>query len=136
MEGLLKDLAHLNKMLFVVGGEGCVSEMYSDGETEPTFYEQWGMMELKTWHFHLNMDLVKNAQFVEAEDHGAPLLYYVRFANEAGDTLLRCYFPNPYMDDSEEPAPFQPEKLRIFEEMRDRYAGQRDITFVRRPKER
>ena len=110
--------------------------MYSDGETEPRFYEQWGMMESKTWHFHLNMDLVKNAQFVEAEDHGAPLLYYVRFANEAGDTLLRCYFPNPYMDDSEEPAPFQPEKLRLFEEMRDRYAGQRDITFVRRPKER
>ena len=135
MEELLKDLACINKMLFVVGGGGCVSEMYSDGKTEPRFHDEWGMLESESWHFHLNMGQVKSAQFVEAEDHGAPMMYYVRFANEAGETLLRCYFPNPYMDDDEKSAEFQPEKLKVFEEMRDRYVGQPDVIFVKRPKQ-
>ena len=134
LERLLRDLAAVNRMLFVIGSEDCVSEMYSDGKTEPRFHEDWAMVETGSWHFHLNLGRVKSAQFVEAEDHGAPLLYYVRFADEAEETLLRCYLPNPYLDENDNLVDFQPEKLRLFEEIRDRYLGQPGVTFVRWPK--
>ena len=135
MKELLKDLARIERMLFVVGGGGCVSEMYCDGKTKPQFHEEWAMVETGSWHFHLSVDEVKSAQFVEAEDHGAPVLYYVRFANEAGETLLRSYFPNPYLDENEKVVDFQSEKLKVFEELRDRYVGQPGVTFVKRPKQ-
>ena len=134
MANLIRDLARIEKMLFVVGGGACVSEMYCDGETEPEFHGQWGMIESGSWHFHLDMSQVKGTQFVEAEDHGAPVLYYVRFSNSAEETLLRAYFPNPYLDDDEQRVDFQPGKLAVFEKMRDRYVDQPGIVFVKRPK--
>ncbi len=131
---LIADLARINRMLFVVGSGPCVSEMYSDGKTAPEFQGQWAMVESESWHLHLDVAQVESAQFVEAEDHGAPLLYYVRFSNHDGETLLRAYFPNPYLDDNDRPAGFQPKKLAAFEELRDRHVGQPGIVFVKRPK--
>ena len=81
MKTLIKDLASIDRMLFVVGGGACVSEMYSDGKTEPQFHDRWGMIESGPWHLHLDMSSIKQAQFVEAENHGAPMLYYVRFSD-------------------------------------------------------
>lgn len=135
MKDLIRDLARIKRMLFVVGGGACVSEMYCDGETEPEFHGEWSMVESESWHLHMNVAQVKSAQFVEAEDHGAPVLYFVRFADEAEETLLRAYFPNPYLDDNDKRIDFQPEKLKVFEELRDRYAGQPGVVFVKRPKE-
>ena len=43
------------------------------------------------------------------------------------------YFPNPWLDDDEKPTEFQPERLKGFEDFRDRYVGENDIEFVRRP---
>jgi hypothetical protein len=131
---LLKDLARIPRMLFVVGGGACVSEMYADGKTEPKFSGQWAMMEAESWHFHLDLSLVKTAQFVEAEDHGAPVLYYVRLADEKDETILRCYFPNPYLDENDKRVAFQPYKQKVFEEVRDRHAGKEGVTFVKRLK--
>ena len=37
MKTLIKDLASIDRMLFVVGGGACVSEMYSDGQTSRSF---------------------------------------------------------------------------------------------------
>ena len=81
------------------------------------------------------MESVAGIQFVEAEDHGVPFLYYVRFSSGNEDTLVRCYFPNPYLDENDEPAAFQPEKLKYFEDFRDRYIGQEGIIFVQRPRQ-
>jgi hypothetical protein len=121
-------------MLFVVGGGACVSEMYADGKTAPKFSGQWAMMEAESWHFHLDLSLVKSAQFVEAEDHGAPVLYYVRLADDKDETILRCYFPNPYLDENDKRVPFQVEKLKLFEEMRDTHSSRPGVAFVKRPK--
>ncbi len=134
LENLIRDLVRVPRMLVVVGGEGCVGEMYCDSKSEAKFHGGWGMVESGSWHFHLKLDSVESAQFVEAEDHGAPLLYYVRFAGADGQTLLRCYFPNPFTDEHDKPVDFQPEKLKAFESIRDRYVGQKGITFVHRPK--
>ena len=134
METLITDLASIDRMLFVVGGGACVSEMYSDGKTEPQFHDRWGMIESGPWHLHLDMSSVKQAQFVEAEDHGAPMLYYVRFSDSSDETLVRAYFPNPYLNDAEERVDFQPAKLAAFEEMRDRHVNGEDVVFVKRPK--
>ncbi len=131
---LLNDLARIPRMLFVVGVDACVSEMYADGKTQPNFSGQWAMMEAESWHFHLDLSLVKSAQFVEAEDHGAPVLYYVRFSDGKDETILRCYFPNPYLDEDDKRVDFQPEKVKAFEEVRDRHVGKQGVAFVKRAK--
>ena len=69
---------------------------------------------------------------MEAEDHGAPKIYYVRFADKSGDTLMRCYFPNPFLDNNEKITDFQPDKLKVFEVMKDRYTVCKGIEFIKR----
>ena len=134
LEKLIRDLVSAEGMLWVIGGE-VVSENLNRGMKEPEFNNGYATVEAESWHFHLKMDSVEGIQFVEAEDHGIPYLYYVRFSNAAGGTMLRCYFPNPYLDDNEQPTDFQPERLRFFEEYRDRYVGQEGIVFVKRPRQ-
>ena len=80
-------------------------------------------------------DLAPFFQFVEAEDHGIPFVYYVRFSDPQEETLLRVYFPNPYLADDFQRTELQPEKLRAFEEFRDRYLGREGIVFVERPRQ-
>lgn len=134
MKSLIRELASINRMLFVVGGGACVSEMYSDGRTAPEFHDRWGMIESGPWHLHLDMSSIKQAQFVEADNHGAPKLYYVRFSNASEETIVRAYFPNPYLDESDKRTEFQTEKLVLFEEVRDRHVNGKDVVFVKRPK--
>ena len=134
MKDLIRELASIDRMLFVVGGGACVSEMYSDGQTEPEFHDRWGMIESGPWHLHLDMSSIEQAQFVEAENHGAPMLYYVRFSDASDETIVRAYFPNPYLDESDKRAEFQPEKLALFEKVRDRFVNGEDVVFVKRPK--
>ena len=82
---------------------------------------------------HLNLPRVTAVQFVEAEDHGVvPFLYYVRLSDVEEQTVLRLYFPNPYLDNDENVVDFQPERLKLFEQMRDRYVGNSEIIYVKR----
>ena len=135
LEKLIKDLASHPGMLWVVGGGVVVSENSAEGMKEPTFDGAYGTVEADNWHFHLKMDSVAGVQFVEAEDHGTPYLYYVRFSDPQEDTLMRVYFPNPYLDENDKLADFQPEKLKAFEEYRDRYVDGGAVIFVRRPRQ-
>ena len=135
LEQLIGDLVSLDRMLWVIGGGEVVSENNASGMKEPAFSDGYATVEADSWHFHLKTSSVKAIQFVEAEDHGIPYLYYVRFSDPKEETLLRVYFPNPYMDANDNPTEFQPEKLKLFEDFRDRYVGQEGITFVRRPKQ-
>ena len=135
LEGLIRALVAADGMLWVIGGGDIVSENMGRNIREPTFHGGYAAVEAESWHFHLKMDSVASVQFVEAEDHGIPYLYYVRLASAKEETVLRCYFPNPYLDDNEQPTEFQPERFRYFEEFRDRWVGQDAITFVRRPRQ-
>ena len=112
---LLNELTTKEEMMWVVGGGDVVSENHAHN-----------------WHFHLRMEDVDGIQFVEADSHGNLKTYYVRFSHNWEETLVRCYFPNPLLDENEKPTEFQPEKLRAFEEMRDRYVGREGIVFVER----
>ena len=86
-----------------------------------------------TGTFTCNWSEIDGIQFVEATSHGDLKSYYVRFSHNWDDTLVRCYFPNPYLDDDEKRTEFQPEKLRAFEESRDRWVGKEDdLIFVER----
>ena len=134
-EALIRELSDLPKMLWVVGGGEVVSENASVGMQEPDFTNGYATVRAEAWHFHLNIASVAGIQFVKAEDHGIPFLYYVRFSGHAGETLVRCYFPNPYLDDNDDPAEFQPEKFELFQEIRDKYVGQDEIIYVERPRQ-
>ena len=135
LEKLIQDLARNERMLWVIGGGEVVSENTAKGMKEPTFADNYATVEADGWHFHLKMDSVVAAQFVEAEDHGVPYLYYVRFSDSKEETLLRVYFPNPYLDENEKATEFQPERLKLFEDFRDRHVGQEGIIFVKRPRQ-
>ena len=132
---LLRELAQDDKKMWVIGGSKVSSENSSKGIKEPEVSGNYVTVEADNWHFHLALDLVTGIQFVEAESHGDMHSYYVRFSGpEYEDTLVRSYFPNPNLDDAEKRTVFQPEKLKAFEEFRDRYVGREGIVFVKRPR--
>lgn len=138
MESTLEIINELSKdeaIMWVVGGGSVVSENNSKGIKEPEVSGGFVTVEADNWHFHLGVDQVTGIQFVEAESHGDSLSFYVRFSDNKEETLLRGYFPNPYLDNDSQRTEFQPEKLRAFEEMRDRYVGREGIVFVKRPRQ-
>ena len=135
MEQLLQDLVHLDRMLWVIGGGEVVSENSGAGMKDPSFSDGYATVEADSWHFHMKLGSVEGVQFVEAEDHGVPFLYYVRFSDASEGTLLRVYFPNPHLDDDDNLTDFQPEKLKLFEDFRDRYVGLEGFSFVKRPRQ-
>ena len=135
---LLRRLAQNDKMMWVVGGVGVVSENDSKGIKEPEVSGGYVTMEADNWHFHLGLESITAIQFVEAESHGDLMSYYVRFSNDGDgkeETLVRSYFPNPYLGENFERTELQPEKLEAFEKMRDEYVGREGIVFVKRPKQ-
>ena len=132
---LVTELAKDDKMMWVVGGGDVVSENDSKGIKEPEFSNGWVTVEADNWHFHLGIATVTGIQFVEAESHGDLLSYYVRFSNEKEETLLRSYFPNPYLDENLKRTELQPDKMKVFEDMRERYVGRDGIIFAKRPRQ-
>ena len=95
---LLRELAKDDGILWVVGGGEVVSENNSKGIKEPELSGDYITMEADNWHFHLGLNKISGIQFVVAESHGDLLSYYVRFSGDEEDTMLRGYFPNPYLD--------------------------------------
>ena len=130
---LLNELTQDGRMLWVVGGGSVVSENDSRGIKEPDVHGSNVTIEADNWHCHLDLDTVTGIQFVQAIAHGDLLCYYVRFSNDdQEETLLRSYFPNPYLDDDFNRTELQPEKLQAFRDFRDRYVGRHGIVFVNR----
>lgn len=129
---LVKELAKDDRMMWVVGGGEVVSENDSKGIKEPEFSKGYLTVEADNWHFHLGIDSVTGIQFVEAESHEDLISYYVRFSNSKEETLVRSYFPNPYLDDNQKRTSLQADRLQTFEAMRDKYVGRDGIIFARR----
>ena len=133
---LIQELVKNGQMMWVIGGGNVVSENDSKGIKEPEVSGQNITIEADNWHFHLGLDQVTGIQFVIAESHGDLLSYYVRFSNDTTDkeeTLVRSYFPNPYLDADFKRTELQADRLKAFEEMRDRYVGREEgLVFVRR----
>ena len=70
---------------------------------------------------------------MEADSHGGLKSFYVRFSRDWEETLVRCYFPNPYLDDNLNRVEYQEEKYGAFVEMRDRYVGREEgVVYVQR----
>ena len=134
LERLIDELMATRETLVVIDSAGAVAEMKATEVAGVEFKDGWAMLESADWHVHLDLSAVQSVQFVEADDnhHDLPKLYYVRFSDVKEDTLIRFYFPNPWLDDDENRTEFQSEKLRNFEAFRDRYVGEGCIVFVRR----
>ncbi len=139
LKRLISELLRVDGMLLVIDSGGAVSEMSLQQAPEVEFDGRWATIEARDWHIHLDLERVCGAQFVENSHHGheaMPKLFYVRLSDGDGATLLRFYFPNPWLDDAEKPTPFQPERLRLFQDFRRRYLPQDDdIVFVQRTKD-
>ena len=131
---LINELVSTKNMLVVIDSGGAVSEMHPKGDETLDFDGDWATLESSDWHVHLNVQSIDGAQFVEADDtfHTFPKTYYVRFSDAEERTLIRFYFPNPWLDDNEKPTDFQPEKLRFFEDFRDTHVGKGGVVFVQK----
>lgn len=130
---LIKELTQNEDMMWVVGGGEVVSENNAKGIKEPEVGSGWVTIEADNWHFHLKLESIDGIQFVEANSHGNLKSYYVRFSHEWEETLARCYFPNPYLDENNNRVELQAGKYQVFEETRDRYVGREEgVVFVQR----
>ena len=129
---IIRELTKDEGVMWVVGGGNVVSENDSKGIKEPEVDGGYMTVEADNWHFHIGVESITGVQFVEAESHEDLISYYVRFSNEKEETLVRGYFPNPHMDADHKRTEFQPEKYRVFEEMRDRFIDNDAIVFVKR----
>lgn len=130
---IIRELTANDRMMWVVGGSEVASENTSHGIKEPDFSNGWITIEADNWHFHLAEASVNGIQFVEAESHGGLKSFYVRFSKDWEETLVRCYFPNPYLDAEHNRTEFQPERYQAFLEMRDRYVGREEgVVYVQR----
>ena len=130
---LIKELTKDDQMMWVVGGGEVVSENNSKGIKEPEFDRGYITVEADNWHFHIGLDNITGIQFVEAKSHGDMLSYYVRFSGSSEETLLRGYFPNPYLDENDKRTDLQPDKLKAFNDMRAQYEGRDGIIFAHPP---
>ena len=110
-------------MMWVVGGGPVVSENHAKGIQQPQNHNGNLTVEADNWHFHIKTSDVAGIQFVETKTHGERLSYYVRFSGHNEETLLRSYFPNPFLDENYKPTPLQEDRLKGFTDMRDRYVG-------------
>jgi putative heme iron utilization protein len=127
---LIEELTSDESMMWVVGGGPVVSENNSKGIQQPERHDNSITVEAENWHFHISLDDVAAVQFVETKTHGERLSYYVRFSGHKEETLLRSYFPNPYLDENYRPTPLQPDRLQVFTDMREKYVGRDGIVFV------
>ena len=135
LKELITELLSVEKMLVVMDSPGAAAEMHADEVSGTDFGDRWVTIEARGWHVHLDIEAVDGAQFVEAEDKAhdsIPKLYYARLSAADGGPVIRFYFPNPWLDDDEKPAEFQPDKLRLFERVRDRYVDKEGIAFAQR----
>ena len=108
---LIQELTRNERMMWVVGGGSVVSENNAKGIKPPDTHNGFITIEADNWwHFHLPEAEVDGIQFVEADSHGGLKSYYVRFSKGREETLARCYFPNPYLDDDEKRTEFQDAK--------------------------
>ena len=127
---IMNELAQSETFMWVVGPGPVVSENHSKGIKKPQRHNDTVTIEADNWHCHINIPDITGIQFVETKSHGDRLSYYVRFSGAGETTLLRGYFPNPYMDQNLNPTPLQPEKLKAFTDLRDKYVGRDGIVFV------
>ena len=129
---LIQELTQNERMMWVVGGGSVVSENNGKGINPPETHNGFITIEADNWHFHLAEAEVDGIQFVEADSHGGLKSYYVRFSKGWEETLARCYFPNPYLDDDEKRTDFQDDKYQVFVAMKDKFVGKDGIVFVER----
>ena len=130
---LIRELTKDDQVMWVVGGGDVVSENNSKGIKEPEVSGGYITVEADNWHFHIGLDKVTGIQFVEAKSHGDLTSYYVRFSGASEETLLRGYFPNPYLDENNKRTELQPDKLKAFNDMREQYVGRDGIVFAHPP---
>ncbi len=127
---LIEELTQDESMMWVVGGGSVVSENNSKGIQKPDRHNDSITVEAENWHFHIGLKDVAGIQFVETKSHGERLSYYVRFSGHKEETLLRSYFPNPFLDEDFNLTELQADRLKAFTDMRDRYVGRDGIVFV------
>lgn len=133
LDELIRELTSSDRMMWVIGGGEVASENTSKGIKEADLSNGWYTIEADNWHFHLAEASVNGIQFVEADSHGGLKSFYVRFSKDWEETLVRCYFPNPYLDDDLNRVEYQSEKYDAFVEMRDRYVGREEgVVYVQR----
>ena len=134
LSDIINDLIGTQGLFFLVGRRGASAELEPDPGEAPEYQSGgWVGVKGRGWHAHIKLDLVRSVEFVEQEDHGTvPTLYYVSFLDGENETVFQAYFSNPHLDDQQQPTEFQPEKLRLFEEIRDRYVDGEGFTFARR----
>jgi hypothetical protein len=129
---LILELASINGMTWVIGGSSVVSENEARNIKSPEIENGYVSIEDDSWHCHIKVEELTNAQFVLAESHKDLVSYYVRFSKGYDQTLIRCYFPNPMLDDEHNRVDSQLDRIQHFDNVKSKYVDNKEIVFVDR----
>ena len=125
---IIRELTTLGaSLMWIVGPGGMVSENNSRGMQQPRVHGKYVTVRAHNWLFHLEPEMVGTIYFVET--YGDLTSHYVRFADHAGETLLRAYLPRPLQDNGSSVRPVGSPR---FEEMRARYSYVEGVESERR----
>ena len=125
---IIRELTTLgDSLMWIVGPGEMVSENYSRGMQRPRVQGKYVTVRAHNWLFHLEPEMVGTIYFVET--YGDLTSHYVRFADHAGETLLRAYLPRPLQDNGSSVRPVGSPR---FEEMRARYSYVEGVESERR----
>ena len=125
---IIRELTTLGQsLMWIVGPGEMVSEKNSRGMQQPRVHGKYVTVRAHNWLFHLEPEMVGTIHFVET--CGGLTSHYVRFADHAGETLLRAYLPRRLQEDGSYVHPVGSPK---FEEMRARYSYIEGVQSVRR----
>lgn len=100
--------------------------------------DEWIAAETEHWRLQIRKPTVAAVWFVEETSGAIPVGHSLRFVDQSGNSLVRAYFPSPYLDDVRNVVPFREGPLDLFREFFERYGrrpGVRHVQIGRVPKE-
>ena len=125
LKQILSDILKVPDVLFVVKGNGAVSEIRSNS---------LGIRQKEKWitigdndgpcHMHIDSELIKSAEFV-TEQKPERISFSVRFYNESGERALGAFFTKMY----DENKSLLENRKKLYDDLASKY-GKEKIYFT------
>lgn len=127
---LLRDLLDTKRVRFTFHTGGSVGTLKAGVEVDLRQGGDWIAAETEHWRLQIHRPSLAHVRFVEEAGGAIPVGHSIRFCDGAGNSLVRAYFPSPYMDEGRNVVPFRTGPLDLFRQFVERYRGRAGVELV------
>lgn len=92
--------------------------------------DEWIAAETPHWRLQLRKPNVNAVWFVEETGGAIPVGHSLRFVDPSGSSLIRAYFPSPYIAEDRSVVPYREGPLDLFKQFYDRYGHLDGVQLV------